>query len=208
MKLPEGQLVRSRVVSDPRTVLVDALDRELTGYAVFEPQDALLLDGQGRGVLTFRRGVPAVAYHTGTERAGPPALADLAAEGPYRLELFALAPADLAGVHERAAFCVPPGMPAERLAGDPELAERTRDAAPPERLSADSGMRRDDSTAVAPEETTDRQPGAVEAFLDDAEKIEAIRDQAREEAQERAEEWGFEGIGGPDGPESRSSEDL
>jgi hypothetical protein len=32
----------------------------------------------------------------------------------------------------------------------------------------------------------------VEAFLEDDEKIDAIRERAREEATERADEWGFE----------------
>jgi hypothetical protein len=197
MKLPEGRLVRSRVVEDPRTVLVDALDRELTGYAVFEPQDAILLEASGRGVVTFRRGVPVVAYHTGTDRAGPPALADLAAEGPYRIRLFALAPADLETVHDRSTFRVPPGMAAERLAGDPALADRTRAAAPLDRLDGAT----ESAGGAAESETGDadgvdeRQPGAVEAFLDDAEKIEAIREQARAEAAERADEWGFDDVG-------------
>jgi len=183
MKLPAGQLVRSRVVSDPRTVLVDALDRELTGYAVIEPQGSLLLDGDGEGVLTFEAGVPVVAYHTGTDRAGPRALADLAASGPYDLELFALAPGDLDAVHDRDAFRVPPGMAAERLAGDQPLADRTRDAAPPAlTVSGEDAAGTDDATRV----------GAVEAFLDDEAKVEAIREEARAEARERAEEWGFD----------------
>ncbi len=33
----------------------------------------------------------------------------------------------------------------------------------------------------------------LKAFLEDTEKIEAIREQAREEAQERAEQWGLDG---------------
>ncbi|WP_415380433.1 hypothetical protein [Halosimplex sp. TS25] len=192
MILLEGRLLRSRVVSDPRTVLIDALDRELTGYAVFEPQDALLLDASGSGVLTFREGVPTVAYHTGTERAGPPALADLAAAGPYRLELFAVAPADLTRVHGEERFRVPPGMPAERLAGDQALAERTRAAAPAERLGGNTRVRKDGD--ANPAETDDRQTGAVEAFLDDTEKIEAIRERARDEAKQRADEWGFDDV--------------
>jgi len=203
MKLPEGQLVRSRVVSDPRTVLVDALDRELTGYAVFEPQDALLLDASGRGVLTFRAGVPTVAYHTGTERGGPPALADLAAAGPYQLDLYALPPADLTRVHDQAEFRVPPGMPAERLVGDQALAARTREAAPSERSmgSASAGTRAEPVAGQPGSDNgEDSQVGAVEAFLDDEEKIEAIRDQARSEAQDRAEEWGFEDVASRDGP--------
>lgn len=228
MKLPAGRLVRSRVVTDPRTVLVDALDRELTGYAVLEPQDALLLDAEGRGVLTFREGVPVVAYHTRSGRGGPPALADLAAEGPYQLELFAVDPPDLSGVHDNPSFRVPPGTPAERLAGDQALADRTRDAAPADRTreAAPTGERDDPPVATRPGETgaergasavvdsgggaeradrnrdrsgavdeRDRPVGAVEAFLDDREKIAAIREEARAEAEARADEWGFDEVG-------------
>jgi len=188
MKLPAGRLVRSRVVTDPRTPLVDALDRELTGYAVLEPQGSLLLDGDGAGVVTFRDGAPVVVYHTGTDRGGPRALADLAASGPYDLELFALDADDLASVHDREAFRVPPGMPAERLAGDQTLADRTRNAAPRSVVDSDGTG---DCDATGPADTGE-DVGAVEAFLDDEAKIEAIRQQAREEAQARAEKWGFE----------------
>ncbi len=68
-------------------------------------------------------------------------------------------------------------MPAERLAGDADLAARTRAAAPQARLTASS-------------EEAD-EPGAVEAFLADKAKIEAIQQQARAEATARAEEWGL-----------------
>jgi hypothetical protein len=185
MRLPAGRLVRSRVVSDPRTVLVDAFDREVTGYAVFEPQGSLLLGGDGEGVLTFEAGVPVVAYHTGTDRGGPPALADLAASGPYRLELFAGEPGALDAVHARESFRVPPGMAAERLAGDQSLADRTRRIAPTEQVRAADASDGDESEGSV---------GAVEAFLDDEAKIEAIREQARDEARERAEEWGFDDV--------------
>ena len=194
MKLPGGRLVRSRVVADPRTVLLDALDRELTGYAVLEPQGSLLLDADGDGVVTFREGIPVVAYHTGTERGGPPALADLAAEGPYRQELFAVDASDLSAVHGQESFRVPPEMPAERLAGDQALADRTRAAlaATDHPLSGcDDGSRAgpsDGRPAAGPTAS-----GPVEAFLDDREKIEAIREEARAEAERRAEEWGFAG---------------
>jgi len=187
MKLPPGQLVRSRVVKDLRTALVGALDREVTGYAVLEPRESLLLDESGEGVLTFEGGVPVVAYHTGTDRGGPPALADLAASGPYRLELFALAPADLAAVHDLDAFRVPPGMPADRLAGDQRLADRTREAGPDAFVDIDDGGR---GQSDHDEVTSD--VGAVEAFLDDEAKIAAIRERARTEAERRAEEWGFD----------------
>jgi hypothetical protein len=182
MRLPEGRLVRARVVADPRTALVDALDRRLTGYAVLDPQETVILDGESRGVVTFEEGVPVASYHTGTGRGGPPALADLAAAGPYRLELVA-APRDrLAPVYDCDSYRVPPGVPAERLAGDGQLAERTRAAAPDRRLTDPPGH----------DGATGRRPGAVEAFLDDEEKIQAIREAAREEARERADQWGFD----------------
>lgn len=237
MRLPGGRLVRSRVVADPRTVLVDALDRELTGYAVLEPQGTLLLDDDGDGVVTFREGVPVVAYHTGTGRGGPPALADLAAAGPYRLELVAADAADLREVHDYDSFRVPPEMPAERLAGDQTLADRTREAVSGPRQGNDApgderretgtlDSRRDGDIATAgagewhtgantvdPGTATDGRPsgdgtdtersnapGAVEAFLDDEEKIEALREEARAEAEQRAADWGF--ATGAAGPES------
>lgn len=174
MRLPRGQLVRSRVVADASTPLVDALDRALTGYVRLAPQESVLLDGDGVGVLTFEDGVPVVAYHPGTDRGGAAALADLAQPGPYSAELYRLAPADLAAAHEVAELQVPPGVPAERLGGDPALADRTREAAP-------------DGRAVG----GDADP--VASFLDDDEKIAAIRDQAREEAERRAAEWGLDG---------------
>ena len=176
MKLPRGRLRKSRVVSDPRDTLADVLDRGMTGYAVFESQDSLLLDADGRGVVTFSDGVPVVAYHTGTDRGGPPALADLAVPGPYHVSLFELDAAALAEVHDTADLRVPPGMPAERLAGDPALADSTRRAAPDER-----------TTREAPTE----DHSAVEAFLEDESKIAAIREQARQEAEQRAAEWGL-----------------
>lgn len=183
MKLPRGRLDKSRVVTDPRDTLADVLDRELTGYAVFESQETLLLDGEGRGVITFTDGVPVLTYHTGTDRGGPPALADLAIPGPYHVSLYTLDAADLESAHEATDLRVPPGMPAERLGGDPALADSTRRAAPDKRLSAT------DDAAAAEDGTTEQS--AVEAFLDDAEKIEAIKQQARSEARERAQQWEF-----------------
>lgn len=176
MKLPRGRLLKSRVVTDPRDTLADVLDRGVTGYAVFESQDSLLLDGDGRGVVTFTDGVPVLAYHTGTDRGGPPALADLAVPGPYHVSVYDLDADALGAVHEADELRVPPGMPAERLAGDPALADSTRRAAPDERTTAQDPP--DDSSAV-------------EAFLDDEAKIAAIREQAREEAEQRATEWGL-----------------
>ncbi|MHB9288915.1 hypothetical protein ACKVMT_17945 [Halobacteriales archaeon Cl-PHB] len=180
MKLPRGQLQRQRVVEDLATPLASALDAELTGYARLESQDAMLLAADGIGVLTFDSGVPVVAYHTGTDNGGPAALADLAISGPYRLELYELDGDVLEEIHAADDLTVPPGMPAERLAGDHGLADRTRDAAPARLVDRSAGA------------AGQREPGAVEAFLEDEERIEAIRERAREEAERRAEEWGFD----------------
>jgi len=171
MRIPRGDLLRSRVVDDPATTLSTALDRRLTGYAVFEPQDAILLDDETRGVLTFEAGIPTLAYCTDTDRGGADALNDLAGPGPYSVDLYELDRADLAEAHEADDLRVPPGLPAERLAADRDLVTRTREAAPEERLG-------DDADAVA-------------TFLEDEAGIEAIREQARAEARARAEEWGL-----------------
>lgn len=183
LDFPEGTLVRSRVEPDAAAPLSTALDRELTGYALLEPQDALLLDGDGAGVVAFEDGVPRLAYHTGTGRGGPNALADLAAPGPYDVELRKLSADELP---EGDADCrVSPGMPADRLAGDPQLADRTRTAAPAAWMedAGDDGSARGDEAGSL---------DAVEAFLEDEEKIAATRDRAREEAKERAVEWGLD----------------
>lgn len=177
MRIPRGRLRKSRVVTDPREPLADVLDRAVTGYAVFESQDSLLLDADGRGVVTFSDGVPVVAYHTGTDRGGPPALADLAIPGPYHVSVFELDAEELDPVHGVQDLRVPPGMPAERLAGDPALADSTRRAAPPSRTATTGD--------------TEGDHGAVAAFLEDEEKIEAIQKQARKEAKARATEWGL-----------------
>jgi hypothetical protein len=168
--IPEGELLRSRVVTDLAPTLKDALDRRLDGYAVLAPREALLGAADDRGVLTFEDGVPALAYHAGTDRGGPPALADVA-PGPHRVELYALREAPDLPADE---LSVPPGMPAERLAGAAALAERTRAAARPDR---DGGGEAGDALA---------------AFLENEAAVEAIRESAREEAERRAAEWGFE----------------
>lgn len=167
--IPRGALVRSRVVGDPGEALATALDRSLTGYAVLEPQATLLLDGDERAVLALREGVPIRAYHAATGRGGADALADLGTPGPCRVALYRTGEPDVEG-----GAPVEPGTPAELLAADPALADRSRAAAP------------DD--ASAPSESLD----AVEAFLENEEKIEAIRERAREEATRRADEWGFD----------------
>jgi hypothetical protein len=169
--IPEGDLLRARVVTDLAAPLLDALDRRLDGYAVLSSRNALLSDEEDRGVITFEGGVPALAYHLGTDRGGPPALADIGA-GPHRLELYHLDAAHLEIPHTTVELRVPPGMAADRLAGDPELAERTRRVA-------------DDPSAPADE-------GALAAFLEDDDAIDDIRETARAEAERRATDWDFE----------------
>jgi hypothetical protein len=166
-RLPAGRLVRSRVVDDPGTVLAEALDRGLTGYATLEPQGSLLADEGGRGVLVFEAGVPRLAYHPRTG-GGEAALPAMAGPGPCRVELCE-APAAALPAPDTLGPSVDPGSPAERLAADPDLAARTRRRAP----DGDAGS-------------------AVEAFLEDEAAIEAVREEARAEAERHAEEWGLE----------------
>ena len=188
MKLPEGELLRSRVVDDLGVTLEDALDRRLTGYTVLDPQDALLAGDDGTGVLTFEDGVPVLAYATATDRGGPPALADLAVPGPYRVRLVTVPGSDLTALHDTPTLRVPPTMPAQRLAGDAELADRTRRRAPSSRTDTA------EATSDGENSRGDADPDALEAFLEDDEKIEAIQAQAREEARERAREWGLQDV--------------
>jgi len=172
MDIPRGQLLRQRVLEEPSTVLSNALDRELTGYARLEPQETLLLDADGVGVLVFEDGVPVAAYQTGTDTGGPEAIDEVAAGGPYRLELYSLDADVLDRVTDSEALLVPPALPAKRLCRDEALAERTRERAPEARLGTHE---------------TDANP--VTAFLDDEQQIESIRERARTEAVSRAEEW-------------------
>lgn len=172
LALPDGDLIRSRVVSSAAEPLEAALDRRLTGYLAFEPRETLLMDGEAAAVITVVDGAPVLAYHPTTDRGGPAALAALGTPGPYLAELYDLPEDALARVHDRAGedLTLPPGMAAERLAAAQDLAERTRRVAPERAGTAAS---------------------AVEAFLDDEERVQAIREQARREAARRAEEWGF-----------------
>ncbi|EMA71668.1 hypothetical protein [Halorubrum distributum] len=175
LTIPRGTLLRSRVVSDVGTTLSRALDRGLTGYATLVPQETLLLSGEARGVITFDDGVPVLAYNTVTDSGGPDALAELAVPGPYRVELYAVDATGLAAAHEEEALRVAPDAAATELADDADLADRTRDAAPDERLRA-----------------ADDEDDAVAAFLADDDRIDAIREQARSEARDRAAEWGLD----------------
>jgi hypothetical protein len=103
-------------------------------------------------------------------------------------------------------------MAAERLAGDPALADRVRAAASERGVAEPAGDGAEDPAATAPgadgsdparaDESADGDPDrtaleadpadAVRAFLDDDEKIAALKSQAREQARDRAAEWGIE----------------
>jgi hypothetical protein len=175
IQIPRGTLVRSNVVSDPGAVLSTVLDREMTGYVLLEPHDAVLLGAETRGVITFEEGVPVLAYEAESDTGGAAALGALAVPGPYSADLFELPSAELTAAHDVGALQIPPPMPADRLAGDPDLAARTRETAPADRVDDPAGG--DDPVA---------------AFLADEETIAAIRQQARDEARQRAAEWGLD----------------
>ncbi|MFC5135805.1 MULTISPECIES: hypothetical protein [Haloferacaceae] len=191
LEIPRGDLLRSRVVSDVGTTLSAALERSLTGYATVVPQETLLLSGDARGVLTFEAGVPVLAYNTVTDSGGADALAELAVPGPYRVELYAVAPEALRAAHDEEALRVPPAAAATELADDRDLAERTREAAPADRLADEDGEEAD----------------AVAAFLADDDRIAAIREQARSEARERASEWGLDDALADDDPDTLADDD-
>jgi uncharacterized small protein (DUF1192 family) len=185
LNIPEGRLVRSRV--GVASALEAALARNLTGYARIDP-DSLLADGEP-GVLTFAEGVPRAAYcerggSHGSKRSessethrsdsrGVDALAALAGPGPCSVELYELPEGALEEVHDTPGFTVPPGAPAEELADEPALAERARGRAPDDAGNADAS--------------------ALESFLENEERIAAIQEEARAEAERRAEEWGLDG---------------
>lgn len=172
MRLPEGRLHDRQVSSDLGETLATALKESFTGYLRLAADDALLSD-DGATVLTFEDGVPVAATHTDRDRDGADALADAAVASLYRLELRELDRTALPAVHHTERAQVPPALPAEQLVGDARLATRTREAAEDDTPETDTGL------------------DAVESFLDDEETIETIRAQARAEARERADEWGF-----------------
>ena len=173
--LPAGNLTFSRVVTDASAALTAALDRRHTGYGVFTPSDALVLDDETHAVIGFQDGIP--QYALTEDDAGSGALAAAATPGPLRValhECHATLPRDEARIA--------PDTPARRLAGNDELARRTVEAAPDDlRIEADS---------TVPDAGDDLN--AVDAFLADEDAIARIKEQARNEAERRAREWGFD----------------
>jgi len=175
LDLPDGDLAFSRVVPDATAALTAALDRRHTGYAVFTPSDALVLDDGTQAILGFRDGIPTHAVSEAEHGAG--ALAAAATPGPLRVTLHDCDP-PITRLDAR----IEPDTPARQLAGDDALASRTRDAAP-ERDSTGGD-------ATIPDAGDDLD--AVEAFLADEDAIARLKAQAREEAERRAKEWGFD----------------
>lgn len=173
MQITEGQLERSQMVTDYGQVLSDLLDDELTGYSRIESGDSVVFETDGAGILTFESGVPVAAYHTADGMTGEAALEELSKIGPFYIEVYTVEATVLSSVHETAAVRVPPERPAEQLAGDPALAERTRAAASSDQLSRG---RETDGEALL-------------AFLNDEDRIEEIRQEAKEQAKQRAEQW-------------------
>lgn len=173
LHVPQGTLVRSRVVDEVADPLARALDQKFTGYAVLEPGASLLLGDEAAGLLTFEDGIPVVAYCETTDDGGVDALAALAGPGPCSVDLYELSVEALDPVHQSPSFQVPPDAPARELAAAPALADRTREQAPQERRATESAS-------------------AVEAFLEDEERIAEIQEAARTEAKARAAEWGLD----------------
>jgi len=162
-----GDLTFSRVVADPSVALERALEDSVTGYAEFVPADALLLGEGGDGLVAFEDGVPVRVRHS-TGPVGDDAVTALALPGPYHVRFY-----DHTDPPLGPDAAIEPDALAERLAGDPALAERTRERAP---------------------ETVDSGPDAVTAFLDDDASVEAIRERARADAEARAAELGFDPV--------------
>ncbi|WP_156105697.1 hypothetical protein [Halobellus rufus] len=170
--IPEGDLIRSRTDADVGDTLSGVLDRDLTGYVVFEPQGSILLGDDERAVLTFEAGVPVLAYHPASDAGGEDAL-DALSGSLFHAAVYELPPDALEAAHGVEELRVRPTAPARRLAGDERLADRTRAAAPEDRRSEE------------------RDASSVADFLADAERIEEIKAEARAEAQARADEWGL-----------------
>lgn len=180
LSIPRGRLLRSQCVPDIRAVLIAAFERELTGYTIVEPTEPPLRDEQGTVVFTYEHGLPLCVYHTESGRGGQRVLSELAAIGPYRLDLYALSTDQVRPLCERTELRVPPVLPAERLCGDPELADRVN-----RRLSESETI-----GAIEEHETTE----GVAAFLDDAAGIEAIKNAARAQAERKATEWDLDSL--------------
>lgn len=170
MSRPDGRARFDRVVMSVADPLREALETELVGYGEIVPQAGLLGDEAGHCVLWFDKGVPTRAHHTGTGRTGSEALADIAETGPYRVRLVELSDPEQLRTGDLA-----PATPAEQVLGDAELASRTRAVADP-------------PDSPGPGDELD----AVEAFLADEDKIEAIQKRAAMEARQRADEWGLD----------------
>jgi len=187
-----GELVRARVATAFADPLARALDDELSGYLRVEPGEALLGGDDAAAVITLDGGVPVLAYDAGDDADGPTALAALSGAEPVHIESYRLPERALSSLHgaaddraddadddrtdgadAAAPFRVAPDAPARELADDDALAARTREAADDDRRSPSGDH------------------GALAAFLADEERVEAVRAEARAEAEARAAEWGL-----------------
>ncbi|WP_182021554.1 hypothetical protein [Haloquadratum walsbyi] len=189
-QIPTGDLCRSRTDADIAETLISALNRSLTGYVVFEPQQSILAGEDDRAVITFEQGVPMAAYHTDNDVVGSEAIDALSDSGTPHVDVHTLPAAALMSIHRDVTdtFAVAPTAPARHLTNDATLVERTRNVAPQTRVDG-----------------TDTQT-AVEAFLADTDRIESIKQEARAEAAARAAEWGFTDQLGP--PETTENENI
>ncbi|PSQ06758.1 hypothetical protein BRC97_05645 [Halobacteriales archaeon QS_6_71_20] len=180
-RLDRGELVRARVATAFADPLAAALDDGLSGYLRVEPGEALLGGDGAAAVITLDDGVPVLAYDGSGDADGPAALAALSGAEPARVESYRLPDRALASLHGAdaddadpvAPFRVAPDAPARELADADALAARTREA-------ADDDRRRPGG-----------DHGALAAFLADEERVEAVRAEARAEAEARAAEWGL-----------------
>ncbi|GGL63399.1 hypothetical protein [Halocalculus aciditolerans] len=185
-------LVFSRVLDDPGVCLDRALADAFTGVAAFEARAALVGDASDTYDLAFEDGVPTRAAARDADAAGPPVLSRLAEAAPCRVELRA----DATRSFRSDATVDPPAvaraLDRDRLVdqypaspeSDPETGPDADESSP----DPDAVNVGETAAGAEPAESVD----ALEAFLADEERVDALRERAREEAVERADEWGFE----------------
>ncbi len=169
MRLPQGRLCRSTVVSTVRSVLELALDLSLTGYGVFASPET---PRAPRGLITFDRGIPGCCYHPHASWDPSAALSRIASYRPCRVDLYQLSRPTVHRVHDRAPKTVEPTFLASQLGGDSILLQRTKHR----------HAKRDANTAPTNTDT-------VVSFLEDSDRIKALQETTRQTVQLRASRW-------------------
>ncbi|MDZ7745335.1 MAG: hypothetical protein U5K28_01940 [Halobacteriales archaeon] len=164
MTIPAGTLIASRVVGSLATPLETCFETRHTGY--LRVVSGVPVADTDPVVVTFDNGVPTAAVVPDGEPTGPRALAALPETGPFRVERIRTTAAVLDALHDRPACRIDAGRLAER-ADAADLAARIRERAP------------------------DDADDPVGGFLDDAERIAALKREARAEATAQADEWGL-----------------